>query len=70
MMAQTWNFAPATSGHNAVKAKYLGTEPIQVRGAVNDLMSMFGASKQCAVSSTGTINADGTGTVTIIITAT
>ena len=66
----TWGFTPATAGHNAVRVQRTNAEPLTVRGAVDDLMTMFGASKQMAVSSVGTVNANGTGTVTITVTAT
>jgi hypothetical protein len=66
----SWNFAPATSGHTAVKIQKTSAVPLTVRNCVDDLMQMYGPSKQMAVSSTGTVNADGTGTVTITVTAT
>ena len=65
----SWSYTPATSGHNAV-AQHTGSEPLQARSAVDQLMTMFGATKQVAASSVGTLNADGTGTITIVITAT
>ena len=66
----SWSYTPATSGHNAVRAQHTGSEPLQARSAVDQLMTMFGATKQIAASSIGTLNADGTGTITIVVTAT
>jgi hypothetical protein len=65
-----WSYTPATSGHNAVKGQKTNAEPPATRCAVDGLMEMFGPGKQMAVSNVGTRNADGTGTVTITVTAT
>jgi hypothetical protein len=70
MAAASWNYAPATSGHNATKAQHTGSEPFQARDAVDLLMTMFKPSAQMAVTSVGSITAGGTGTVTITVTAT
>jgi hypothetical protein len=66
----SWSYTPATSGHNAAKAQHTGTEPFQARDAVDTLLTMFKPSANVAVSSTGTLNVDRTGNLTITITAT
>jgi hypothetical protein len=66
----SWSLTPATAGHNAVRVQHTNAEPLETRNVVDELMRLFGAGKQMAVSNVGTRNADGTGTVTITVTAT
>lgn len=69
-MAFSWSISPAAGKHQTVAAQHPAAMPLQARSAVNDLMQLFGSNKTFALSSSGTVNADGTGTATVTITVT
>ena len=67
----SWS-ASVTDKANNVKAQagVMANVPLGVRSALNELMQPFGSTKTHALVASGTLNSDGTGSVSIVITVT